>query len=366
MGRYEIGLATPEEDEQLMAIQAMPMEGSIKISYQRQPSIFTSIGLLGHHSDIMVMRDTKKDQIAGFGVRSIKRAYVNGELSDVGYLNGLRSREEYRGSVLLARAYRYLRELHDQSPMPMYFTTIIEGNEVALSALTGGKAGLPRYQDIGRYTTYALKASRGHSRDHGITIVKGCSDRLPEIVEFLNQESSRFQFGAHYDTLELQESAQYRGLSMDDVYVAYDNGSCVGVLAVWDQNFCKQNVVSGYADRTNKYRRVYNLVARIGQNPQLPPVGAKISLSYIAMLAVQDDDKVVFESLLDKVRGSNRNRGNDYVLVGMHEDNPLSSVLQKLHPITYHSRFFTVFWEDGRQFYEALDGRTPHVEVSSM
>lgn len=366
MGRFEVGLARAEDDEQLMAIQSMPMEGSIKISYQRNPSIFSSIDLLGHHSDVIVMRDTRKDRIAGYGVRSIRKAYINGELSDVGYLSGLRSLEEYRGSVLLARAYKFLRELHEQSPVSLYFTTIIEGNAVALTALTGGRAGLPDYQDAGRYTTYVLKATRGRKHDHGIKVVKGCRDSLPEIVTFLNKENSRFQFGPYYEASELLGGTQYLGFSLDDLYVAYDNDECVGVLAMWDQSFCKQNVVSGYSDGIKRVRWAYNLAARIGQNPQLPPEGAKISHYYLALLAVQDDSQEVFESLLGEVRESNSYLGNDYMIIGMHEDNPLSFVLQKDHPINYHSRFFTVFWEDGRRAYEALDGRIPHVEVSSL
>jgi hypothetical protein len=366
MGRFEVGLARADDDEQLMAIQSMPMEGSINISYQRSPSIFTSIGLLGYQNEIIVMRDTKTDKIAGYGVRSLRKVYINGELTDVGYLSGLRSHEEYRGSVLLARAYAYLRELPDQTPVPLYFTTIIEGNEVALPVLTSGRAGLPIYQDAGRYTTYALGGAQRRKLSRRLKIIRGCRDTLPQIVDFLNKESSRFQFGPHYEASELLGGTQYLGFSLDDMYVAYDNDECVGVLAMWDQSFCKQNVVSGYSDGIKRVRWAYNLAARIGQNPQLPPEGDKILHYYLALLAVRDDSQEVFESLLGEVRESNSYLGNDYMIIGMHEDNPLSLVLQKDHPITYHSRLFTVFWEDGRRAYEALDKRIPHVEVSSL
>lgn len=113
MSRFEFDLATRADDAELRAIlAATPMPGRISVSFRREPSFFAAAGVEGPFHQVVVCRDRQQNRIAGFGCRSVRQRYVNGRPTPVGYLSGLRALPEYRGLGLVARGYRYFRELH--------------------------------------------------------------------------------------------------------------------------------------------------------------------------------------------------------------------------------------------------------------
>ncbi|WP_419612165.1 hypothetical protein, partial [Thiolapillus sp.] len=59
-------------------------------------------------------------------------AWINGSTQHLGYLADLRGDPAYRGSTLLARGYRFLRQLHEDDPVPLYYSLILDGNRLAL------------------------------------------------------------------------------------------------------------------------------------------------------------------------------------------------------------------------------------------
>ena len=83
-------------------------------------------------------------------------AYINGQPVRVGYLSDLRGHARYRNRLLLARGYKYLRQIHAANPVALYFTVILDGNQAALRTLVGERAGLPPYHDIGKILTPAV------------------------------------------------------------------------------------------------------------------------------------------------------------------------------------------------------------------
>src|SRR5262245_57528226 len=106
-------LATREDDEQLRAIlAATPMPGRVAVSFRREPSFFDAAVVEGPFHQVAACQDSQAGRIIGFGCRSVRPRYVNGVPTPVGYLSGLRLLREYRSLGLLARGYRFFRELH--------------------------------------------------------------------------------------------------------------------------------------------------------------------------------------------------------------------------------------------------------------
>src|SRR4051794_39038334 len=127
MPRYRVELATPEDDADLRHIlAATPMPGHIAVSFQREPSYFAAAEVDGHFRQVVAGRDLDTGRLIGFGSRSIRRAFVNGQPADVGYLSALRLLPEHRNLGLLARGYAFFRKLHADGRAPIYFTTIVE------------------------------------------------------------------------------------------------------------------------------------------------------------------------------------------------------------------------------------------------
>ena len=139
MGRYQFELATRADDAELRSIlAATPMEGTVSLSFRREPSFFDAAVVSGDFHQVVICRDTRASRIAGFGCRSVREMYVNGQPTPIGYLSALRLLPEYRNRGLIARGYAFFRRLHADGRAPLYLTTIAEGNERALSHADDG------------------------------------------------------------------------------------------------------------------------------------------------------------------------------------------------------------------------------------
>jgi hypothetical protein len=161
MPRYRFELATAADDAELRELlAATPTDGHIAVSFRREPSYFGAAAVHGEFHQTIICRDTASGLLVGAGMRSARNMFVNGELRPIGYLSGLRVRPEYRNLGLIARGYRFFRELHADGRAPLYLTTIAEGNRVAQSILTSGRAGLPAYHDAGRFCTFVISPRR--------------------------------------------------------------------------------------------------------------------------------------------------------------------------------------------------------------
>jgi hypothetical protein len=139
----------------------------------------------------------------------------------------------------------------------------------------------------------------------------------------------------------------------------------VGTLAAWDQHAFRQTVVQGYGPPLGWLRPVYNAWARLADRPRLPKPGAAIRYRVAALPLVVDDDPAVFDALLDALLA--RGGGDaDYLLIGLHEADPLMRALRRRWATWYVTRLFLVCWDDGEELRQTLDGRPPYLELGSL
>ena len=123
------------------------MKGRISVAFLREPSFAEAQEVEGERRKGIVVYDKSAGKIVALASRSIKSCYVNGLPCEIGYLSGLRIEKGYRGGFILARGYSFLKKLHQEESVGIYFTTIIEDNTYARSLLTSRRAGLPAYCD---------------------------------------------------------------------------------------------------------------------------------------------------------------------------------------------------------------------------
>ena len=124
MSRYRFELATPADDADLRHILAeTPMAGRISVSFRREPSYFDAAVVEGEFRQVVAARDCGADKLVGFGCRSIRMRYVNGLPQQIGYLGGLRLLIGHRNRGLVARGYKFFRQLHSdrrRAPLSHY------------------------------------------------------------------------------------------------------------------------------------------------------------------------------------------------------------------------------------------------------
>jgi len=367
--RYIIGPATPDDDGALRALlRSTFMDGPMRLSLQREPGFFLGAEIGNLCTTVIVGRDTSTGAVVATAERTIRRAFIDGSERPLGYLSGLRSLDEARKSTLLARGYRYLRQLHADGLVPYYLTTILDGNDEARRILTSGRAGLPAYVPCGKLHTYMLPLYGLRRRFRGGRVTRGAAaEALPAALECLNRFNTSLQFAPAYRIEDFGANTRMlHGLSTSDVYLCFRGREIAGTMAVWDQNAFKQSVVAGYSRGLTAVRPALTLAAKFGLAPQLPRKGQSLPCLYAALLSTRESDAAVFQELLDAVLTDWTNAGYAYLLLGLCDRHPFCSIVEKRSAMTIESGIYVVYWQDSKPDHLPSTGRIPHVEVATL
>ena len=368
MSRYTFMLATQGHDAQLRARMAADhMEGAIAVSFRREPSYFAGCAVQGDHTQVVTCIDSRNSHMAGLGSRSTAMALVNGAQQRIGYLSDLRVAPEYRRGTLLARGYRYFRELHQADPVPFYTTMIYDGNTPALANLQGARGGLPLYRDWGKFLTPALRLNFGvaSAPAAGVTIERGTPEKLPHIVSFLNRNLAARQFAPVYRESDFP-NGRFKGLQPKDFFLAIRDGRIAGTMAAWDQAAYRQTHVERYGSLLTIARPFYNAAACVSPVKRLPDPGARIPYVYLACLATVNDDVSVFRHLLHAVHDAIRGGPWHYAIAGLHERDPRARALLALRHIPAAGRLFVVHYADEAPMLDTVSTRVPYLEAGCL
>jgi hypothetical protein len=363
---YAFDLSTPEDDAALRQVLARsPLPGAIALSFEREPSYFLANSTLGHAVQVLVGREIPSQQIVALAARVVRRVFVNGREMETGYLGQARLSGQ-PSPFVIARGFRFLKQLHESAPVVGYITTIVEENAAARSLLVERPLKhVPKYRELDCLHTLAIFARPGREPQlpGGAQVLDGARGTLGEIVAFLREHGLRRQFFPAVSE-EYFKSDAARGFGADDFVVARRGGAIVGVAGLWDQKGFKQTRVRGYHGALKYLRPACNVAARLAGVQTLPRVGQRLRASYASWLCVAGDDAQVFRVLLRGLLRRGRARGDAYLLLGLCQSDPLLAHAQKLAHISYLSRLYSVEWENG--FHDSLDGRPPYVEIATL
>lgn len=361
-------LAEPEDDAALRTRMADDwLHGDITVSFRREPSFFHGSGVQGKRAQVIKCFDSDTNRLVGMGSRLDNEAYVNGTKQRVGYLGDLRLHPGYRGGTALARAYRYLRELHVADPLPLYTSMILEENRPALDVLTRSRCGLPAYRDVGRFVTPAiyLDVPKSPIAVDGISFRRANGQDLRQIFDFIAAHAPDKQFAPALALADMH-TPRLRGLGADDFYLALRGERIIATIAAWDQTAFRQTCVERYNAGLRLMRPLYNTLSRFTALKPLPAPGSMVPYFYLALIHIEGNDPLLFRSLLRFVYNDRRKGRWSYCIAGLHETDPLSSVLREYRRIDVAGRLFVVHYPEYRSAYDQLDERIPYVEIAMI
>jgi hypothetical protein len=372
MSRFRFELATDDDDAELRHIlAAIPMPGHVSVSYRREPNYFGAAVVSGGFHQVLVVRDAETGRVAGFVSRSARMMHVNGTPESIGYLSGLRFLPQYRRRGLLARGIARLRDLHTDGRAKLYLATIADGNDDAVDIVTSGRTGLPKMHFAGRYFALAVpiptRRRRVRASQSDLALEEGRRADASEIIEFLRTWGPRRQFFPCYEASDFFHSqATFRDLSPHDLILARRGGRLLGILGTWDQHSFKQSIVEGYSASLRWISPMYNAWARLRGMPAVPRPGSELRYLTAALPVVADDDAEVFTNLMHEVLARASGGPCQYLMLGLHEQDPLLPAARRLGGRTYVGRMYVACWDDGEEFRIGLDGRPPYLELGCM
>lgn len=372
MARFQFELATSADDAALRhVLAATPMPGLVSVSYRREPSYFSAAVVSGGFHQVVICRDSEEGRVAGFISRSARPMFVNGRPEPVGYLSALRALPEYRNRGLVARGTVYLKKLHADGRAKIYLATIALGNDNAINVLTSGRTVLPTFHPHGMYYALAIPISRRRQRCHftagDVSLHEATAGDLPEVLDFLHKCGPRRQFFPDYGAHDFfREEATFKDLQPQDLLLARRDGRLVGTFGAWDQHRFKQSVVEGYGPALRWVSPVYNLWAQVRGRPGIPRPGDELRYLSAAVPVVADDDPAVFLLLVRAALARASGGQHHYLMLGMHDRDPLLPAARRLGGRTYPGRFYLACWADGEELRRQVDDRPVYMELGSM
>jgi hypothetical protein len=340
-------LATKDDDPALRRLlRNIRMDGLISVSFGREPNYFAAHQCEGQFVQVLIARDRNSDQIVGMGTRSIRDRYVAGNPRKVGYLSGLRIHPDYRGNTVLARGYRFLKELDQDAQAEFYVTTIAVENRAASNSLLGGRAGLPFYNKIGRLNTWIIPKKHRSKRSAQAQIRAIQPPDIPALMSFLEKVSKQRELLPNYQERDfLFPSDVFTGMKSGHLHGMWIDGQLLGTLGLWDQRSIKQVVVEQYDWRFRFLRPLYNAFANAMRKVRFPPPGQCLPLITAALPLAIGKGVDFFGVLVDHVASSIPTDA-DAMMIGVSDRDPLSNSIRCRAIQNYQTDIFTVSWNE--------------------
>ncbi|RBP37273.1 hypothetical protein DES53_11411 [Roseimicrobium gellanilyticum] len=359
-------LATAEDDAALRrAFAATPMAGGVRLAFEREPSFFDALRVQGDAVQVIVCEDTATREIAGIGTRCLARTFVNGTAQHAGYLSDLRILPRWRKGTVLARGWKFLRELDADDATALYHTAIFAGNADAKAALSQARAGVPQYHPLGAFVTAGVHPSRAKiCVPSPLRITRGTPAALPRIVEFLNAHNASRQFAPVHRPEDFAVGGRWRDFQTEDFFLVQEGSHILGTAGVWNQSGFKQTRVLGYAGRWRLLYHLSRLSHRVLPIPRLPTPGTLFQFGYASFLAVPSAHPEVFRLLMQALREEASKRGWMHLLLSLHELDPLYPLLKETPHTPFHGE---LFWLNPRGMGTApSSAQVPHIEASLL
>lgn len=365
--RFEIQVAGPSQDTELRDLmKRVPMGRNMVVTFEREPSFFAPCCLHGE-AQVCAGHDTRTGRLVGMGTRAIAPAFLNGASAPLGYLGDLRLLAEYRGGTLVLRAYRFLHELHRDGRTPLYTTVVFADNEVALRTIARGRAGLPRYHDMGTMHYPGINLTRRKPAVNAdCRIVRGDERMLPAIVDCLNRNGARRQFAPVHSPRDFQPGGRWLGLKAESFVAAVRNYDVVGALAIWDQRAFKQTRIVRYGGMYRWGAPLSRFMHRLVRAPRLPSPGEVVPYCYFSFLAADRNDPTICRALLRSAYNEALHAGYMYAMVSAHERDPLLSMIREYRCTPFAGRLFCVAFPENEPDFRLLDGRVPSAEAAVL
>jgi hypothetical protein len=341
--RFMIRKATTEDGPEIVTIleeEASP--GNPQLVFSRRPNGYLSMKREGEHVCIWICIDTSNSEIVGFGAYSINTCFVNGVISPVAYLFGLRCRKKYRlkASRMIPLIYNQIYHELQTQKVTIVFTTILSENIATKNMFTKSHKNIPDYIFLDRYEVFVLSPKKQHFRKVPETITCTSAKNLKKetVVDFfLTEGKKRECFPLIHEQAALPEDF------FEECLVLFDKttGNIVAAGYCWNQRSYKQLIVAGYHGILKMVQPISGVLQFLGF-PSLPSKGQELNIATLSFYLVRDERDDYFDWFLAECM--KRNHNADQILIGAGPQFPHRKQLEKRPHWNYTSDIYLVEW----------------------
>ncbi len=347
------------EIRELVRASRMPSP-YIELDYQTEPSFLQALPVYGHHHDMILIRPAGFENLAGLGIRSIRRAWLGGKVADVGYLHHLRFLPQIRGGSYLLKGYRALRRVFSQNPVPLTLTSILEDNRPAREVLENQRAGgaMPSYNAVSRFLTALIPLQGPGVRwpqryrcaaDKAAGVRRLTPDDLPQLLDLFAD------FGRCYDGAPAFVAEDFSGaavgslagLHVTSMLGIFEDSRLLAAIGIWNQQRYKQIVLSQLCPPLQMARSIWQAGRAVWGNCPIPAVGERVDSVLLDPWAVRPGyERRLMPILLQAASSDARQRGALFAAFAVAEKNPVINAVNSVFFLPYWSIIYQVCWPE--------------------
>ena len=333
MSRFFVRQANATDNEELVELSKVAIEGQISLALERCPDFFTGAKVQNESVEVNLICDRSEgDRIAAVFSTGRRKLFVNSVAPWVRYLSDVRISPEYRGRRPLRMINNCIIEREASEPSATIQSVMFSDNNAIRDVVRRPVKVLRRlkylwFYDVGVYRTSAISLTTGirayKARYSHRRATPG--DREP-MQAFFDKEAPRKQFYPQYRFDQLDEP-HYAGVSIDDYFLAFDGAELIGITGVWDQSAFKQTRIVGYGGALRWLRPVLNMVSRVMIGFSLPPPGTELNYIYLHTIVTRENSVEIFRDLVEHIYETLHGQDYLYFLCGLFTHDPLIEVL---------------------------------------
>lgn len=334
------------------------MGENVRLSFRREPSFFPAEKIANAWSQLVVLCDDESEKVLGFGVRSGRPYWLNGQEVELGYISQLRLIPEFRNGLYLAKGYRKFKELHEQDKkVPFYVTTVLSDNETARSSLESKRVGLPSYKPLDELSSYFFIAQKAYGKSAEITHQAD----ITKVLTIYNKEVQDGSIATRYD----ENTMSWMSIVDHEAVTVYTSTFTASAVLV-DFSKVKQVVIDGYSLPYTIITGLARLFAPfLGIIPP-PRVGSCLKSLYLMAISISGDREQGFQTLLQHARDRAFQENYHGVVCGLSSQSSFNEYAHRKCISNTKSILYAVAWDES--MLPEIDNGTDkiHVEVATL
>jgi len=328
-------------------IRRTPQRGIAELNFERKPDYF--FGARVSTQSVMVILAIEKASQEVVGIYSLgdRWVYVNGVKQNIRYASDLRIALQYRKGQLLPLIFEEIKKLDKGGEYVQ--SVILADNAASLTAMLRKSPGGPTYHPYLSMNTYVISTLFDRVSSLNLEVRRATEHDVVRMQALFDVEAPKKQFYPVYDFARIGVDPYYRDLQVSDYFLGFLDGELVGIIGTWNQKGFKQTRVVDYAGWMAALRPFYNWWSCLFGGFPLPRKGHTVRYTGTHCLIIRDNDPVVFASILKAVRLDLRRKGEQTMIVGLCDNDPLRLAMDRfVHKIMRTNHYLGCYSGDPR------------------
>jgi len=336
--RIEIREGNEADNEGLLALtRATPMGGTIALRIDRDPNFFALLRMRGESKVYVAVRS---GEIAGCISAAFRTVYISGVPETAAYVGDMKVHPRFSGSRIALLLIQALEAYLKSAGIDLCFSVAAGGNHRVMP-LFEGRLGIPRWASLGQFIVKELLPSPFDRPAGGYDIEAAAPGDLMAITQLLDRFHRSRQFAPRLMEAEI---ARTLGRNVEDpfckTFVARDHRGIVATLAILDTADVKRNVLLSAPRSARAAVALLRLLALPFPGFCIPRIGDPLRLLTVRHYACEDGHLEALRLLVKRARAEAFRKRFTFLVLGVHERDPLRRLFQGMPGFTFPSLAF--------------------------